>query len=74
VLVRRLGYKHTDVAKCLGRDIATLSSIVSRYSSRIEEHRELRKQAAWMAKESLTIESMIQGRLIAYLDGLDVGF
>jgi hypothetical protein len=26
ILIRRLGYKLKDVAKCLGRDVATVSS------------------------------------------------
>ena len=39
VLIRRLGYKLKDVAKCLGRDIATVSSLVSRYSDRMAKRR-----------------------------------
>jgi putative transposase len=50
VLIRRLGYKLNDVAKCLGRDTATVSSFVSRYSDRIAENEELKKQAVRLAK------------------------
>ena len=49
VLIRRLGYKLKDVAKCLGRDMATVSSLVSRYSARIAEDEELKKQSARIA-------------------------
>jgi hypothetical protein len=35
VLIRRLGYKLKDVAKCLGRDAATVSSLVSRFAVRM---------------------------------------
>ena len=44
VLIRRLGYKLKDVAKCLGRDIATVSSLVSRYSEHMAKPEELKKQ------------------------------
>jgi predicted transcriptional regulator len=53
VLIRRFGYKLKDVAKCLGRDIATVSSLVSRYSDRMTEDQELKKQAARIAKHCL---------------------
>lgn len=36
VLVRRLGYRVTDVAAALGRDVATISAIVSRLARRLE--------------------------------------
>jgi hypothetical protein len=36
VLVRRLGYRLTDVAAALGRDAATISVIVSRLARRLE--------------------------------------
>ena len=45
VLIRRLGYKLKDVAKCLGRDVATVSSLVSRFAVRMGENERLRKQA-----------------------------
>ena len=45
VLIRRLGYRLKDVAKCLGRDLATVSSLVSRFSERLAEDGRLRKQA-----------------------------
>jgi putative transposase len=50
VLIRRLGYKLKDVAKYLGRDIATVSSLVSRYSDRMAGDEELKKQAARVIK------------------------
>jgi putative transposase len=53
VLIRRLGYKLKDVAKFMGRDVATVSSLVSRYSDRMAEHRGLKKQAAQIAKNCL---------------------
>jgi chromosomal replication initiation ATPase DnaA len=53
VLIRRLGYKLKDVAKCLGRDLATVSSLVSRYSERMGEDEVLKKQAARIAKVCL---------------------
>ena len=50
VLIRRLGYRLKDFAKCIGRDIAMVSSLISRYSHRIAttnigeaEHPESRK-------------------------------
>jgi REP element-mobilizing transposase RayT len=51
VLIRRLGYKLKDVAKCLGRDMATVSSLVSRYSERLAQDEELKKQAARIMKD-----------------------
>jgi REP element-mobilizing transposase RayT len=50
VLIRQFGYKLKDVAKCLGRDLATVSSLVSRYSGRMAEDEGLKKQAARIAK------------------------
>jgi chromosomal replication initiation ATPase DnaA len=38
VLVRRLGYRVADVAAALGRDVATISVIVSRLASRLESN------------------------------------
>ena len=49
VLIRRLGYKLKDVAKCLGRDVATVSSLVSRFAVRMSENETLRKQALRLA-------------------------
>jgi hypothetical protein len=49
--MRRLGYKLKDVAKCLGRDVATVSSLVSRCSDRMTEYQILMKQAAQIAKD-----------------------
>ena len=41
VLVRRLGYRVTDVAAALDRDAATISVIVSRVASRLESSEHL---------------------------------
>jgi len=51
VLIRRLGYRLKDVAKCLGRDLATVSSLVSRFSERLAEDGRLRKQAERLAED-----------------------
>jgi hypothetical protein len=53
VLIRRLGCKLKAVAKCLGRDIATVSSLISRYSELIGDDEELRKQSIRIAKDCL---------------------
>jgi len=51
VLIRRLGYKLKDVARCLGRDVATVSSLVSRFADRMSENETLRRQAARVAAD-----------------------
>jgi chromosomal replication initiation ATPase DnaA len=53
VLVRRLGYKLKDVAKCLGRDVATVSSLVSRYTERMAEDEEGNKDAIRIVTDCL---------------------
>jgi chromosomal replication initiation ATPase DnaA len=53
VLIRRLGYTLKDVAKCLGRDIATVSSLISRYTERIADDQEWRKQSTPIAEDCL---------------------
>jgi hypothetical protein len=53
VLIRRLGYKLKDVARCLGRDIATVSSLISRYTERIADDEEWRKQSTRIAEDCL---------------------
>ena len=50
VLMRRLGYPLTEVAKSLGRDVATVSSLISRFAERVNEEAELRKKAERLAK------------------------
>jgi hypothetical protein len=52
VLIRRLGYRLKEVATCLGRDIATVSSLISRYSDRIAD-KERRKQSTRIAEDCL---------------------
>lgn len=49
VLIRRLGYRLKDVAKYLGRDMATVSSLISRHTER-EDDRELRAQVERLVK------------------------
>jgi hypothetical protein len=44
VLIRRLCYKVNKTAKCLGRDIVTVSSPISRFVERMGGDEELRKQ------------------------------
>ena len=44
VLIRRLGYQLKDVAKCLGRDAATVSSLVSRLAVHMSESETLRRR------------------------------
>jgi hypothetical protein len=51
VLIRRLGYQLKDVAKYLGRDAATVSSLVSRFAVRMSENETLRKQAVRLAAD-----------------------
>jgi hypothetical protein len=46
VLIGRMGYKLKDVARCLGRHVATVSSLVSRFADRMSENDTLKKQAA----------------------------
>jgi chromosomal replication initiation ATPase DnaA len=51
VLIRRLGYKLKDVAKLLGRDVATVSSLVSRFAGRMGENERLRKQTVRLLED-----------------------
>lgn len=51
VLIRRLGYRLKDVAKCLGRDMATVSSLISRYTEQMDD-RKLRRQVEALVKIS----------------------
>lgn len=44
VLVRRLGYRLTDAAPHLGRDLATVSSLIFRFSERIKVEERTRKE------------------------------
>jgi chromosomal replication initiation ATPase DnaA len=53
VLIRRMGYKLNEVAKCLGRDTATVSSLISRYSDRMTMDQELKKRVSRMVKDCL---------------------
>ncbi len=51
VLIRRLGYKLKEVARCLGRDAATVSSLVSRIADRMGGEEALRKRAKRLAAD-----------------------
>ena len=44
VLVRRLGYRLGEVASSLGRDAATVSSLMSRLAKRMENDKQLREE------------------------------
>jgi hypothetical protein len=72
-----LGLQLKDVAKCFGRDTAIVSSWLSRYSERMAESENLRKQAARVAKYC-QIRSPGPGlgrkRLVSYFCWDDVGF
>jgi chromosomal replication initiation ATPase DnaA len=49
-LVQRFGYGLVEVATCLGRDIATVSSLISRLTSRMEADRDLRREVDRLPK------------------------
>ena len=50
VLVRRLGYRVADVAAALGRDVATISVIVSRLASRLESNDRIAADVARLSR------------------------
>jgi REP element-mobilizing transposase RayT len=50
LLVRRLGYRLTDVARYLGRDTATLSSLIFRFSERMKVEEKSKKEIDRLAK------------------------
>jgi hypothetical protein len=50
VLVRRTGYRLTEVASCLVRDMATVSSLISRLAERIHADRHLSMEVDRLAK------------------------
>ncbi len=50
VLTRRQGYRLKAVARYMGRDVATVSSLVSRFSQRMATDEELKKQTDRIAK------------------------
>lgn len=51
VLVSRLGYRLAEVATCLGRDMATVSSLISRLRSRIDSDRDLKTEIDGLMKD-----------------------
>ena len=50
ILVRRLGYRLTDVSAALGRDAATVTALMSRLASRIEGNAALTRQLQSLEK------------------------
>ncbi len=50
VMIRRMGYSLREVSSCLGRDVATVSSLIPRFSVRMTKDAELRKQAGRIIK------------------------
>ncbi len=50
VLIRRLGYRLREVSLCLGRDDATVSSLISRFSARMAKDEELKRQVERIVK------------------------
>jgi chromosomal replication initiation ATPase DnaA len=50
VLVRRLGYRLTEVAAYFGRDIATLATLVARLSDRMQANDKARREVDRLAK------------------------
>ena len=53
VLIRRLGYQLKEVAMCLGRDMATVSSMVSRFAERLGEDGRLRRKAKRLGEDCI---------------------
>jgi putative transposase len=50
VLIRRSGYQLKEVAGCLGRDMATVSSLISRLANRMSTDEDLQRRAERIAK------------------------
>ncbi|MEX0827544.1 MAG: hypothetical protein WD005_01190 [Haliea sp.] len=50
VLIRRAGYPLKEVAKYLGRDMATVSSMITRLADRMDADEALREQAERLAR------------------------
>lgn len=50
VLIRRLGYGLGEVAKYIGRDTATVGTLLGRLAGRFEEDRELRREMERLSK------------------------
>jgi chromosomal replication initiation ATPase DnaA len=50
VLVRRLGYRLSDVATYLGRDMATLATLLARLSDRMQADDKARREVDQLAK------------------------
>jgi REP element-mobilizing transposase RayT len=51
ILVRRLGYRLTDVSAALGRDAATVSALLSRLAVRMEHDAELTRRVERLGKD-----------------------
>ena len=50
VLVRRLGYRLSDVAAYFGRDMATLATLLARLSDRVQENDTARREIERLSK------------------------
>jgi hypothetical protein len=50
VLVRRIGHKVEEVARYLGRDPSTISSLLSRYETRMQTEREIGREIDKLAR------------------------
>ena len=50
VLVRRLGYRLSDVATYFGRDIATVATLLARLSDRMQANDKVRREIDQLAK------------------------
>ena len=62
-LVRRLGYRLTEVAMALGRDVATLSSLLSRFSDQTRQDGTLRREIAQLEKIVKTKTGFLNGNI-----------
>ena len=50
LLIRRLGYRLREVSLGLGRDVATVSSLIFRFSARMAKDAELKRQVERIVK------------------------
>lgn len=57
VLVRRLGYPLVEVARCLGRDVSSVSSLISRLGDRIESEVVLAKEIETLRQDCLELKA-----------------
>ena len=57
VLVKRLGYRVADVAAALGRDVATVSVIVSRLANRMETSERIAADVTRVSQKCLEVKA-----------------